>query len=296
MGADWEGQFTVWAKPPGKTESDKCENAISVVRNAVSGSGALKPRNTRVFAHGSYKNRTNVRVESDVDVCGLCSDTFIFDLPDGTSPSDFGIDTPATYGYAEYKNHVQAALIDYLGAGAVKRGNKAFDLHENSYRVDADVVACFSHRRYRTDGTYLTGTAFYTDAGVKIINWPDQNYNNGVAKNKATGQRFKSMVRIWKQVRDRMVSGGVSEARGIPSYLIECILWNTPNSCFGHGTYTEDVRAGVIHLYNATKNSETCKKWVEINGLLYLFHSSQPWSREQVNALTAAIWRYLGLE
>ncbi len=35
----------------------------------------------------------------------------------------------------------------------VTRGSKAFDVHANSYRVDADVVACFEHRRryFRTN-------------------------------------------------------------------------------------------------------------------------------------------------
>ena len=296
MAEDWEGKFAEWAKPPGKTETERCENAVAVVRNAVGQSDALKTRSTSVFVQGSYKNRTNVRKESDVDVCVLCFDTFIFDLPKNTTPSDFGISTPAEYVYPQYRNDVQAALVAYLGDGAVKRGNKTFHLHENTYRVDADVVACFSHRRYRSNGTYVTGTAFYTDAGAKIINWPDQNYDNGVAKNTATGKRFKSLVRIWKHLRDRMQSAGVKQASVIPSYLIECLLWNVPSDLFGHKTYLEDVRASIIHLYNETKEAEKCNKWGEINELFYLFHSSQPWTREQANAFTAALWSYLGLE
>ena len=51
------------------------------------------------------------------------------------------------YSYADFKNDVEAALKSYFGAGSVTRGNKAFDVHANTYRVDADVVPCLEHRR-----------------------------------------------------------------------------------------------------------------------------------------------------
>jgi hypothetical protein len=39
-------------------------------------------------------------------------------------------------------------LTDFFDRGAVQRGNKAFDVHANTYRVDADVVAAFEYRWY----------------------------------------------------------------------------------------------------------------------------------------------------
>ena len=65
---DWEAHFSEWAKPPLKTEQTRCENAITAVRNAVAGSADLKGRSTKVFAQGSYRNRVNVRDDSDVDI------------------------------------------------------------------------------------------------------------------------------------------------------------------------------------------------------------------------------------
>jgi hypothetical protein len=87
---------------------------------------------------------------------------------------------------------VSDALVGYFGSEGVTPGNKAFDVHENTYRIDADVVATFEHRRYsgslNPDGThnYLSGVAFDPDDGARIINWPEQNYTNGVARNDAT--------------------------------------------------------------------------------------------------------------
>ena len=44
MTRDWETQFRAWAKPPGKTEQDRCDNAVSVIRNAVNASDKLRAR------------------------------------------------------------------------------------------------------------------------------------------------------------------------------------------------------------------------------------------------------------
>jgi hypothetical protein len=43
---------------------------------------------------------------------------------------------------------VQAALVRKFGLAGVHRGDKAFDIHANTYRVDADVVATFAHGQY----------------------------------------------------------------------------------------------------------------------------------------------------
>lgn len=208
---------------------------------------------------------------------------------------DFGLD-PATYFYSNYKNDVETALIDYFGNDTVSRGNKAFDIHANTYRVDADVVVCFRHHRYKKGGDYLEGTAFDTDGGKRIINWPDQNYDNGVQKNKETRQRFKSVVRILKQLRNTMTDDNIPQAMNVPSYLIECLAWNVPNASFGHDTYTADVRDTLAHLFNETMEYETCKEWGEINELKYLFRASQPWNLTQAHAFLSASWNYIGFK
>ena len=68
----WEEAFSSWAQPPAKTEQDRCENAEKAVRNAISASDKLKNRNIKVFTQGSYRNNTNVKQDSDVDIGILC--------------------------------------------------------------------------------------------------------------------------------------------------------------------------------------------------------------------------------
>lgn len=291
-----ESTFQSWAKPPSQTEQIKCDNTEGAVTKAIRASGSLKNRSITVFPQGSYRNRTNVRLDSDVDICVCCTESVFFQLPDGMTAQDFGIHTPATYSYSTYKNEVGQALTSYFGSSAVTRGNKAFDVHENTYRVDADVVVCFKYRWYRRDGTYLEGTAFIPDQGTRIVNWPDQNYDNGVAKNTATARRFKAIVRILKRLRNDMEENNVLAAISIPSYLIECLVWNVPNEAFGHNSYREDVRSTLAHLWNNTRNLENYKEWGEINELKYLFRSSQNWTCDQAHKFLDAAWNHIGFE
>jgi hypothetical protein len=291
----WEDSFKSWATPPGTTEQQRCDNAVTAVRKAIDASSALKNRSVSVFAQGSYRNRTNVKADSDVDVCVLCSDSLFSDLPEGMANGDFGL-KPADYLYPQYKNDVETALRSYFGKDGVTRGNKAFNIHENTYRIDADAVPCFEHRRYVPGGSYLEGVAFVPDKGTRINNWPEQNYANGVQKNKDTEGRFKDLVRILKRLRNKMAEEKIAAAEPIASFLIECLVWNVPNEGFGHDTYEADVRWVLAHLFNNTKRIEDCKEWGEVNEYKYLFRPSQPWTLEQVHGFISAAWDYVSFK
>lgn len=290
----WEDTFQSWAKPPGETEQAKCDNAERAVKKAIDADKGLAGRGVTTFRHGSYNNRTNVRIDSDVDVGVLYSDTIFFDLPQGMQAADFNLTVPASYQYSTYKNDVERALESYLGNESLTRGNKAFGVHENTYRVDADVVACFEYRRYYNTGTYRRGVAFNTDRGARIINYPQQNYDNGVAKNNATDRRFKSVVRILKRLQGAMEEDGIGS--DIPGFLIECLVWNVPNEGFGHDTVTADVQWTLAHLFNNTRKEVDCKEWTEINEYKYLFHLSQPWKMEVAHNFASAAWDYIGFD
>lgn len=293
-----EAAFREWSKPPTTTEEQRCTNAESVVRNAIRSYPAFATRNIEIFAQGSYRNGTNVRANSDVDICVRCMSVWFSDIPAGYSKADFGL-VDATYTYAEFKNDVEHALKAYLGAAAVSRGKKAFDLHANTYRVDADVVPTFEHRRYSLQGgrhTYLSGTELLPDCGERIINWPHQNYENGTSKNNLTGTRFKKLVRVLKRLRDEMVDEGNAAAKPIPSYLIECLVWNAPNSVFVDDQYADNLRAILWHLYSNTQSDVTCSDWGEVNELKYLFRENQPWTRVAVNTFVVAAWNRAGFK
>ena len=128
---DWESAFKFWAQPPSKTEEQRSENAIGAIRNAVKGSSKLKQRSTKVFTQGSYRNRVNVRQDSDVDVGVMLYDYFLGEYPEGKTKADFDL-SDVDYSFSQFKNELEEALVAHFGRKAVTRGNKAFNIKENS--------------------------------------------------------------------------------------------------------------------------------------------------------------------
>ncbi len=287
--------FDGWAKSPGTSEAQRCANAESVVRNAIGASADLSGRDIRIFSQGSYRNKTNVRADSDVDICVCCTDTFFYDLTSGATVEGVGI-REAQYEYSEFKDAIEAALKDYLGAGSVRRGNKAIDVRATSYHVDLDVVAAFEYRRYVSNSVdgFISGTELRPDSGGRIQNWPQQHYENGVSKTKATSYRFKKVVRILKSLRNQMADDRVGAAEVVPSYLLECLCWNVPDRLFGADSLEVIVEAALVHLHESIVDVQTCDEWGEVNELKYLFRASQPWTVDQARAFVAAAWRYAG--
>jgi hypothetical protein len=274
------------------------------VRKALGADVRLGPL-ARVYVQGSYRNRVNVRQESDVDLGVLYTgDSFGVEYPAGMTHAEFG-NQPATYTYAQLKDDVERALAAYLGKRAIHRGAKAFDVHENSYRIDADVVPVFEHRRYGEDGTYICGVEFRPDNGGRIVNWPerlyenahwlDQHYENAVAKNTATGRCYKGIVRILKSVRNGMEEAGISAAKAMDGFFVECLAWNVPAAAFGHDTWDQDVQASLAFLWASTRSAELCSEWGEVSELKHLFRGSPDSKRQQAHAFLDAAWSYVGV-
>ena len=271
-----------------------------MVKNAVNASDVLKRYDIQVFAQGSYRNRTNVRQDSDVDICVCLRKTIGLDFgfADGLTREDVGLG-PVEYLYVDFKNDLEVALRSYFGSENVTRGNKAFDIKENSYHVEIDVVPALEHRRYRrTPGlpgyAHTTGTEIRPDNGRPIINWPNQNYENGVQKNDKTDKRFKGVVRILKSLCNEMAENGVPESQEVPGYLIECVVWNVPDPAFGHVTLYDDVKESLRSLYfNTQADNGPCHEWGEVNELKYLFRGGQKWTRDQAHQFIRAAWRYV---
>ncbi len=115
-------------------------------------------------------------------------------------------------------------------------------------------------------------------------------------KNDATNRGFKAVVRIIKRLRNEMADNNIAAAKPIPSYLIECLIWNVPNEGLTHDTWRADVRHALAHLWNNTRNDEQCKEWGEVNELKYLFRTAQPWTRQAANDFLQAAWTYVGFE
>lgn len=292
--SSWEDKFKRWSTGPGKAEQERCENAISMIKSAIDASEKLKSKSIKVFLQGSYRNKVNVQADSDVDVGIVCSDVFFGDYPKGYNRDSFGY-VSASYTFDDFKNDIEAALVAKFGRAAVTRGSKAFDIKANTYRVEADVAPFMEHRRFKTDGSFITGVQQFSDDGKKIINWPEQHYENGVSKNTLTSRRYKRTVRVLKKLTNEMAANGIEDAKGIPGFLCECLIWNVPNHYFNNTSFYDVLRNVIIHLYEEL-GKESSDDWGEVSELKYLFGSSQKWTKQQARKLLVAAWNYVGYE
>lgn len=294
---DWESVFAAWSTGPSDSEQQRAENAERQVKQAILASDKLKNRNIKVFTQGSYRNRVNVRKDSDVDVGIVCFDTFFPEYPDDNVKAHFrNIHTDSVYTYATFKSEIEEALVARFGKSSVSRGSKSFDIKENTYRVEADVAAFFEHRRYDRSGNYISGVEMIPDdySPPMVRNWPEQHYRNGVSKNDNSARRFKRVVRIIKTLSNEMAAKGIASAEKIPSFLIECLVFNVPNNELCKSTYLETVRGVLAYLFQATSSEGSCSEWGEVSELKYLFRSSQPWTRESANKFILDAWSYVG--
>lgn len=291
-----EESFNSWAQGPGSTEEQKIANAETAIRKAIEGDPVLSKMDYTLISQGSYRSKTNVRQASDVDFCLCLNSTFFPYYPSPRTKEDYG-NLDGSISFAEFRGIVYRALVNHFGSENITVGSKAFDIHSNTYRVDADVVPAFAYRHYERDrNVYIkpTGIAFIPTTGPKIINWPIQAYGNGLGKHEATGRRYRKMVRILKRMRDRMRDDGIAAANDIGSFQLESLVWNVPNDRFGHSTYTDDVKAVIQACYAMTKADADHASLTEVNGLKLLFGAHQQLTPARANDFFAAALNYAG--
>ena len=306
--AEWEAKLMRWSVGPGKTEEEKMDHAVAAIHAAIGKSTVLAPHDIEVLGTGSFKNRTHIPTESDVDVAVIYKDVFDSDwsLVDPRASTDHTVVEAlmreakvqnSLYLYPEYKDDVEAALVAHFGRASVKRGDKAFDIRENTYRVESDCVAMFERRRWRRDATtgalvFTRGTWFVSDSGTEIINYQKQQFANGSAKHDRTGRHYKKMVRIMKNLCNEMNDVGNPAAKPMSSFLIECLVYRVPDNFFTGATFYDRLKVALAWMLTNTATDVMCGDWLEENDIKFLFRSSQPWTRSDANAFLNAAWRH----
>lgn len=285
-----------WTAPLSKTEEERAENAIKMVKKAISEDDNLRGMDIEVFTQGSFANNTNVRTDSDVDVCVMLKDVFHAECAKGKEYSDYGfVDSELTY--EEYRRMIKAAIVAKFRKEYVHDGKKSIKIDENTYHVKADVVPTFQLRNYYYHNSvnsdyYVEGTWFTDTNGREVKNYPKVHINNGCNKNKDTNGRYKKLVRIMKHIKNDMVDDGETNGEIITSFLVECLIWNVPNWIItGYPTWTETVKQAVNYLYDEIDNRRHLE-WGEVSEMLYLF-KGRKWTDNDAKQWLIATWNYL---
>lgn len=257
-----ESQLETWSHQGSITQSCNTYNSIKNVLEASSTPYAGK--NFKVFLQGSYGNDTNIYAESDVDIVIRLDDCFFSDLDNLSEQEKAAYKqafSGAEYTLTTFKQDVFDVLRKQYGS-AVKAGTKAITIDGNGSRRKADVIVSCQYRRYSrfrssSDSDYVEGICFFNSAGERIANYPKQHSANLTSKHQATSSWLKPMVRILKNMRSRLVDVGEIESGIAPSYYLEGLLYNVPNTKF-YGNYQNCV-ANVLNWYlEANKPELVC--------------------------------------
>lgn len=256
----------------------------------------------KVYAKGSYANKTNVRADSDVDVVVENQHVLYFDyFPRDSAPTPDHHADPYTgpWNASNWREEVRLAMVNTFGSGDVDTsGEVAITIAEVSgSRPSADVVPSFDYRRYDTPDRRVShvGSRVFKQTGGWVDNFPDQQKANGITKDGSTGGRYKKYVRALKNAENYLAEQGAIDE--LPSYFMECLVWNVPNADLTLGSALDQgFRNTLAYLYNHLRTAAfEPDDWEEPNQLKYLFRSNK-WSREGAFKLIDTTWDLLGYE
>jgi predicted nucleotidyltransferase len=279
------------------TEEEKIEHAKSMIRDAINNSAEFSGLDYEIFEQGSYANKTNIRLDSDIDICVMLKSTFYAEYPDELTREYCGF--PAgTINFNDYKQRVVNALNEKFETDT-KIGNKSIKITSNSYRVKADVVVAFQYRDYKISNSrdaddYTEGIGFISNTNGMVINYPKEHIENGITKNKETGLMYKKLVKIFKNIKSNMEDKRLIGDEKISSFLIESLIWNVPNDIImNRYGWLEVVKKTIKYLYKKIQDNE-CSEWGEVSECLYLFRENRKWTCEDVKDFLLKMWNHMG--
>ena len=282
-----ETQLTTWAKQGAIKTSASTYDSI---KKCIDGNNWKDDINYEIYLQGSYKNSTNIYGNSDVDIVVQFNSIFshnISSLPEDQRNKFHSDFSSATYTLAAFKQAIIKRLKSCYGDSAVVVGDKSIKVAGNgSNRLDADVVVCNKYRKYRsyssTGSPYVEGIKFKTERTSKtVINYPKEHYNNGVEKNRneRTRGNFKSVVRIFKNIKARLVSASALGSSTAPSYFVECLIYNVLDPRFQHSSYQAIMEAVLTQLATDEDAGTTSQYLVQNEQRLLFGTSDQQWNR-----------------
>ncbi len=269
-----EAQLKTWSHQGSITQSSTTYNGIKCVLESTT--VPYSNKNYEVFLQGSYRNATNIYAESDVDIVIRLDDCWYEDidkLPDDQRRAYRAAYSSAAYGYHDFRQDVLSVLqAEYRD---VEIGNKALHVAASGSRRSADVIVAVQFRRYYKflsvcNQSYEEGMCFFDLSGQRIVNYPRQHSTNCKTKHQNTEMKFKPVVRMFKNIRGKLVKDRLIARDVAPSYYIEGLLYNVPNCKF-----TIDYRDCFFNCISWIQQADRTK-FVCANGQYPLLEDNSP--------------------
>ena len=247
------------------------------IRKALAAHNRPSEVGYEVFLRGSYKNGTNLRRDSDVDVVVRLAYKL---KPTVAALSGEQLQENASHEVAyrqwqSFRRHALKAMRDQYGDAATS-GRKTIKLAKGEIQVDADLVITLS---------YKDGIGFYLpDERRWVLSYPQQHHHRGLKKEGATSRRFKRTVRMFKAARNLLVDKGALTKDDAPSYFIECLLYNDPDHLF-----KRKLAPTYVSILDWLKTAKLRDFWCQ-NGQVRLFgRQREQWTVEKARAFVKAL-------
>ena len=248
--------------------------AHTAIRDALAGQGLPVHE---MFLQGSYKNDTNLRRDSDVDLVVQLDERLRPKVAALTGSQLQNSEShELAYGrWQSFRRLVLTALRARFGQ-AVTPGRKSLKLAKGPIPAAADVVVTLKCGN---------GISLYVpDEHRWAASYPQQHHARGARKERGTDGRYKRATRMFKAARNHLVESNALANGTAPSYFVECLLYNVPNGLFRSSlgeTYVE-----VVNWLSAAELTDfKCQ-----NQLVDLFGPSKDqWSIDKAQAFIQAL-------
>lgn len=279
-----ENQLTTWSNQGATKTSQLTYNSIKTCIDGVSWKDDVK---YNIYLQGSYKNYTNVRANSDIDVVVEFTSVFYSNKNELTSNEldDFNeFFDDGKYSLDDFRTSIIKALNKYYDKKNIDIGDKAIRIDGFNGRLDADVVCCASYRNYKSfkknkTNDYIEGITFWGDeSNDQIINFPNKHFKNGATKNSNSNTNFKPTVRIIKNIKSKLIENKQITKDECPSYYVECLAYNVPNKAFKETNYSSIIY-NVLKYWKESIENDNLETFICQNKVIDLFGpSEQQWS------------------
>ena len=230
-----------------------------------------------IFLQGSYKNDTNLRRNSDVDLVVQLDVRLRPRVAALIGPQlrSSGPHVAAYERWQSFRRLVLAALRANFG-DVVSTGRKSLKVAQDPIPAAADVVVTLKCGN---------GTALYVpDEHRWAVSFPRQHHSKGARKERGTAGRYKRTTRMFKVARNHLIENNALAEDTAPSYFIECLLHNVPNTLFKNSLAQTYVEA-VDWLSTARLGDFKCQ-----NQLVDLFGDSRDqWSVNEAQTFSRAL-------
>lgn len=248
-------QIGVWDNASKKADKQQKENAYGEIQTCFMSDSSFhqcyQKGTLKIYEHGSFACNNDITGASDLDMHVAFKSA---DIPN-------------------LKKYLQELLVKKYGKNNVKRNNLTLTVKGHANRVSTDILPC----RSRKNESKVT--AYSDKNSTEIDFFPKEDKDNINRLDAECNHNYSKMVRAYKGLKHEMVLAG---CKGIPSFIIECLLYNVPEHLYKNENYPGlmveernlkmflDIKATLFS--DQLKDYESGQKWREINGYKSLFH------------------------